>query len=333
MLIVLRIFIVALLFSKQSPNKDQFSVSDFRKELSIKLDILSERKIQKGVDLLNQAYVIEREAIDMIEKLAEDEKLNGILPDYKKSVKKMIETSETYREGFMIIYTVFQEKSVQSGEEMRKMRHYAAGLNKARFYEKKATKAFERSLSIRDLIQLLEKPEHIQYKMAEALELDKLAIRDRGRALQIYQDFPVEYDYGWEDDVTAEEVAAAFKDPAISEPPEDLFVQKVYDFDTAAIAVVQNQIEKPILFRVQIAAHTVQIGDEYIREKIYYGKLPVKEIYEGGWYKYSIGEFDNYKEANNLLKSSRVQKAFVVAYQEGKKLTIKDALAKIKENQ
>jgi hypothetical protein len=310
-------------------NAQLFQPSDYRKDLSIKLEIIDEKRIEKGVKILNEAYVTERQAIKMIEDLKEDEKLDASSDEYKKAIKRFIQASEKYREGHMIIYTVFQENCIKFDEIMRKMQHTASGLNKAKFYERKGARAYDKALSTRDLLMMLEKHDLIQYKMAEALELEKLAIRDRGRAVQIYQDFPVEYDYGWDDDVTPEEVEAAFKDPAISRPPDDLFVQKPVNADT----IVIRPDMAPIIFRVQIAAHTIRIDNKYIAENIYSGTLPVHEIFEDNWYKYSIGEFDNFNDANSLLKQSRVAKAFVVAYQEGKKLSIKDALEQIRENQ
>lgn len=308
----------------------QYKAEDYRRELSVKLSVIDEKRLDKGIKLLNEAYENELQAINIIESLPEDEKLQATHPNYKKAVKKLVQTSEIYREGHMIVYTVFQENCVKFQEEMKKMKHYAAGLNKAKLYERKSSKAYERALSIRDLLLVIEKPELIQYKMAEAVELEKMSIQHRGRALQIYQDFPVEYNYNWDNDITPEEVAAAFKDPAVSRPPDDLFVQ----------SPVKEDIEKPekikegqIIFMVQIAAHTVKMDESYIRENIYFGNLPIKELYDDNWYKYSIGEFDNFNDANALLKSSRVAKSFVVAYQDGKKLTIKSALAKIRANQ
>lgn len=307
----------------------QFQSSDFRKGLSVKLDILDEKRIDKGVEIINNAYKIERGAIDAFESMNENDKPNSTSPEYKKVVKTLLEASEKYREGIMVVYTVFQENCVKRGELMNKQYSYASGLNKAKFYDRKASKAYDRALSIRDLILMFEKPEMIQYKMAEAIELEKLAIRDRGRALQIYQDFPVEYNYGWDDDVTPGQVEAAFKDPAISKPPEDLFVQK----PIAEIQPSTKAKEPPIVFKVQIAAHTSKIDEKYIRENIYGGNLPIIELFEDNWYKYSIGEFDNFNAASTLLKQIQVNKAFVVSYQEGKKLPIKDALAKIRANQ
>lgn len=310
----------------------QFKAEDYRRDLSVVLTVIDEKRLDKGVKILNQAYTNELEAISLIEDLPEDEKIKATHANYKKAVKKLIQTSEVYREGHMLIYTVFQESCVEFQEEMKKMKHYASGLNKAKLYERKSAKAYERSLSIRDLILMIEKPELIQYKMAEAVELEKLSVQHRGRALQIYQDFPVEYNYNWENDLTPEEVAAAFKDPAISRPPDDLFVQSAQKQEETLNNEV-GVIEGPIVFRVQIVAHTIKMDESYIRENIYYGNLPIKEIFDGTWYKYSIGEFDNFRDADALLKGSRVRKSFVVAYQDDKRLTIKAALAKIRENQ
>jgi hypothetical protein len=215
---------VSLLFTTQGFSQP-FSPSDFQKGVALDFSIIDEKRIEKGIKLINEAYEIEKEAILAIEAIAEDEKLKQTVPGYKKAVKRLVQASESYREGFMILYTVFQENSIKFKDTQRKINHYAAGVNKAKFYERKASKAYSRALSIRDLLLEMEKFDLIQYKMAEALELEKLSIRDRGRALQIYQDFPVEYDYSWEDDVTEEQVNAAFKDPAISRPPDDLFVQ------------------------------------------------------------------------------------------------------------
>ncbi len=308
----------------------QFNEEDYRKELSIKISATDGKQLEKGIKVLNDAYERERESINLLESLPEDEKLQATHPNYKKAVKKLIEVSEEYREGHLIVNMVFKENCEKSMEEMKKMRGYSSGLNKAKLYEIKSNKAYQKAVSIRDLVLMLEKPELIQYKMAEAMELEKLAVQHRGRALQIYQDFPVEYDYNWENDLTQEEVEAAFRDPAISRPPDDLFVQKPLTEQPEKGEVV---VEAPIVFRVQIAAHTVKMDESYLRENIYAGDLPIKELYADSWYKYSIGEYNNFRDAEALLKKARVQKAFVVAYQDGKRLTIKSALAKIKENQ
>ncbi len=56
----------------------------------------------------------------------------------------------------------------------------------------------------------------------------------------------------------------------------------------------------------------------------------VKEVYEKGWYKYTVGAFDSYVEAvnfkNSFIKRTKLYTAFIVAYKNGKRVSnINDA--------
>ena len=85
---------------------------------------------------------------------------------------------------------------------------------------------------------------------------------------------------------------------------------------------------KEIIFKVQIAAHTVPLTEEYLRT-IYLGGMQIDMIYEEEWYKYSIGRYKTLEEATETLEICNVKKAFIIAYQEGKKLTIQEALERM----
>jgi len=323
---VMKLFTSILIFTLYSSFifSQDISVTDYRGELNIKIELIDEKKIEKGVETLNEAGKIEREALSILKKIDDTEIAEGTSSDYKKMLKKFIEASLLYGEGHTLIYNVFNENCAKFQLEMKKMNHYAAGLSKAKYYELKGERNLRRATSIREFLLEADKPEWIQYKMHEAFQLEKLAVRNKGRALQIYQDFPVEYNYGWENDVTPEELAKFFKNPLIKLPPEDIFKRK---------PVEEREIPEggEVIFRVQIAAHTVTLTDQYIRT-FYTGQDSVIEVHEGKWFKYQIGSFDNYKSADSLRISCRVPRAFVVAYQEGRKLTIKKALAIIQEN-
>jgi len=59
----------------------------------------------------------------------------------------------------------------------------------------------------------------------------------------------------------------------------------------------------------------------------------VREVYENGWYKYTVGSFDSYVEAvnfkNTFIKRTKLYSAFIVAYKNGKRvLNINDAFKK-----
>ena len=106
---------------------------------------------------------------------------------------------------------------------------------------------------------------------------------------------------------------------------EEEIVEHVYEF------LIEGHLEekvvinpKDIIFRVQIAAHTIQINDDYLKS-IYSGSYKIDEVYEEGWYKYQIGMFKTLEEAEKVLNESQVKKAFVVAYQDGRKLTLHQA--------
>lgn len=303
-----------------------YSVTNYRKELNIKLSPASEKRLEKAVDQLNEASDIEERALAAFESMPEDELLEGVSKNYQKAIKLLIASSELYRNGHGTIHQVFYDNCEKFYAEMRKMNHYASGMQKAKYYRIKGKASYEHSDLLRNIVQESDKPGWIQYKMAEAFENERLAIRDYGRALQIYQDFPVEYQYGWVDDVTAEEVEEAFKDPNINRPPDDLFVQQEND------ELSDTLREPPVVFKVQIAAHTIQMTQDDLRS-IYSGSRHVEESHIDQWYRYTIGEFGDYEEANSVLKESGVKRAFVVAYQEGERLTIKAALQKIRANQ
>lgn len=303
----------------------QITLKQYRGELNIKLEVIDEKRMEKGIKTLNDAVSIENEALAILNSMDDMEIMEGESGKYRKMLKAFMDASATYAEGHEIIYTVYNTNCEKFGDEMKKMNHYASGMNKAKYYEHKGERTIERARSIREILVEADKPEWIQYKMHEAFELEKLAIRDKGRALQIYQDFPVEYNYGWDDDVTMEELARFFHNPVINLPPEEVFKR-----------VPEEERKEPeggkVEFRVQIAAHTVQLTDEYIRT-FYTDDEEILEVREGAWFKYQIGSFDNFEDANRLRIACRVPRAFVVAYQAGKKLTIKQALDILQANQ
>ncbi len=315
---------LAFIFLIKSIAQD-ITITQYRGELNIKLEVIDDKRLEKGVETLNQAAIEEQEALNLLRSMDDQEKNEGLSSTYQKMLKSFLAASALYQEGHGLVYTVFNENCNKFLGEMKKMNHYASGMNKAKYYEHKGERTIARANSIRLVLLEADKPEWVQYKMHEAFELEKLAIRDKGRALQIYQDFPVEYYYGWENDVTPEEVAKFFNNPVINLPPEEVFKR-----------VPPEEKKEPeggnIEFRVQIAAHTVQIENDYIRT-FYTGQDTIRESHEGAWFKYQIGCFDNYSDADSLRISCRVPRAFVVAYQENKKLTIKEALKKIQNIQ
>lgn len=316
---------ILFLFIYSELSAQFFDISQYRGELNIKLEVIDEKRLEKGIEILNEASLVEAEALSMLKNMPDTELIEASSSNYNKMIRKLLEASNSYHDGHVYIYNVFNENCEEFREEMRKMNRYAAGTQKAKYYEYKGESNMNRAALLREVLQEADKPEWMQYKMHESLELEKLAIRNKGRALQIYQDFPVEYNYGWDNDVSPEELAKFYKNDIIKLPPDEVFKKIPEEEQTEPEG---GKVE----FRVQIAAHTVILEEDYIKT-FYTGEDSVKQIKEGKWYKYQIGGSDNFEDANNLRIKCRVPRAFVVAYQNEKKLTIKEALAILQNNQ
>jgi hypothetical protein len=87
-------------------------------------------------------------------------------------------------------------------------------------------------------------------------------------------------------------------------------------------------LEAGIYYRVQLAA-THRIVDPVSNYKKYNLDRPVKIEYHNGWYKYSIGSFPTYSEASNyremIVTKKKISGAFVIAYQNGQRIEVRDA--------
>ncbi len=64
------------------------------------------------------------------------------------------------------------------------------------------------------------------------------------------------------------------------------------------------------MYRAQILATKNSLTDEQVK-KLYKGNESIDVEYVNGWYKYFIGEFESYKEAENFIKTNSIPKAFV----------------------
>ena len=84
---------------------------------------------------------------------------------------------------------------------------------------------------------------------------------------------------------------------------------------------IASTSENNIVFKVQVAADTKALSSEKLH-RIYSGFEKTNRFNEDGWYKYSIGEFKTFNEANELRKSCGVKGAFIIAFQGGKKVNI-----------
>lgn len=310
---------VFLLAISTGKSLSQSTSAVFTAELNIKLDASELKKLERAAELLNDAEVTLQEANNQYTALTDLEKKERVSSAYNGALKKLFESSETFKEAYQLAFSVYHQKNQNFWQKMNRTNHRASGMEKAKYYESSALKNQNRALIRRQQVMESDRYDYSLEIMNDAIEYEKIAVRDQGRALQICVDYPVEYNYGWEDDKSLEEIVKIMKDPIVHEPPSDIFA--TVNKETQ----VDSSVFKEIIFKVQIAAHTIPLSEEYLN-LIYKGDIAIDMIYEEEWYKYSIGRYKTLDEAEATRRESNIKKAFVVAYREGKKISTQEAM-------
>lgn len=79
-------------------------------------------------------------------------------------------------------------------------------------------------------------------------------------------------------------------------------------------------------YKIQLAATKKTLSDERIKQ-IAPRNEPVKSEFKNGWYKYSLSRaFSSYQEAANYKKANGLNEAFIIAYINGKRVSVSEAI-------
>jgi hypothetical protein len=87
----------------------------------------------------------------------------------------------------------------------------------------------------------------------------------------------------------------------------------------------EQRLPAGILFRIQVAASRVPLNMGQLR-RIYSGDYPIEMIKEEGWYKYQFMGVRLYSDAVQLLQHVNTAGAFIVAYDNGIKINLAEAV-------
>lgn len=239
----------------------------------------------------------------------------------------LVQAAQKFLEGNALKYEVYNSNC----KDFFSKHKYdsPSGLENAKKYQKEAVNYINKAQSNRTAAASY-KNEYVKAynRIFEAVSLEIIAVKKEGRALQIYQDWPVHYAYQFDDDIEVDlfnpkTVAAVVKkEPPKTEPPK---VEEVKEVKEVKKTEFEAEPYDPtiIYYQVQIAAHTQPLTMEYLKN-IYIGAIKINEIHEDEWYKYTLGRYKTFEEAAKLLRSINVPKAFVVAYKNGKRVPLKE---------
>jgi hypothetical protein len=198
---------------------------------------------------------------------------------------------------------------------------HPSGLESAKKFQKEAKSYRDSALLNRRVAEnYINQYVQAYNRFYEAISLEIIAAKKEARALQIYRDWPAHYSYDWDEDVETNLFAVK---PVVAE--EKVLENKPDSVKTAPPLVIKDFKDPSVIYySVQIAANTIPFTDAQIRISIYKGPMLIREIWEDGWYKYLIGYFKNVNDAIELLKKIEVEKAFIVVYKDGKRVSLKE---------
>lgn len=290
----------------------------------VQLDKSDQKKIDRANELIKSGQALWSRLINEYNpKNITNYKIDSAY--YVKAYPLLVQAGKNMQEANQMKFEVYRKNCMSFWSKHRY--ESPSGLEKAKSLQKEATVYFQKAqLNWQAATNYVKEYGKSFERYQEAISLEIIAVKKEGRALQLYTDWPIHYDYVWDEDIEkdlftipkpveiAQQVETPKKDTVIQKEPEKKYEPEPYDSTV-------------VYYQVQIVAHTVPLNDSYIRMNIYNGSMPIEMLHEEGWYKYVIGRYRTFEEANNLLKEVKIPKAFVVAYKNHKRVPIREAEA------
>jgi hypothetical protein len=305
-----------------------FCISFTNDSNNLHLDLTSYdvKRVSKAENFIKMGFSTMDEAIQAYEKLPQKPSNNKYDAQYEAKFAqvrtKFNIASNYFLQGTRIAYEIYNSGIEKFWKNRNIKFKYNNGVIEAIHLQKEAKNCYEIAKLMRENITQIQDFEFAITKHNVAYKQEVLALTYSARALKRYQDYPIVYSYQWPSEFTLKEWAVhnknrdSFLDINLSASNKVVNTNTTGDyFDTMAV-------NYQVTYKVQIAAHTKPIPVNELK-KIYSGNKNVKEINEDGWFKYQIGDFKTFTEANNVLEEINLEKAFIAAYNNNRKMSLR----------
>ncbi len=282
--------------------ENQMNVADnYYKELSkyrLQLDNIKERK--KRNKILKKAIKVEN-----------------------KALKNRVESLDSYHEVIVQKYQIYKD-DLQKFLKTAK----AAKLDSAKKWETLAYESFEKAdVKVQIAYHTVNHGDLFNI-YTEAYVLEQIGILYEEQMYGVFLNWPEATMKRIRDEINAlrknEPLNSESEEIIISElnsSKDTVLYKTVVVYDTVK---VQTNIPG-LIYKIQIAASKVPLSITQLR-KIYHADDIINTVIENEWYKYSVGMFDTYREAQKFKINIGVSDAFIVAYKQGKKVEISNKL-------
>jgi len=297
LIIIILLFIVRVSYSQEFSMIDEIKKQlskEEQTELTKAQDLikLGDDLIESGENLMNQSKAFQAVA----------DKATG--SEKKKNQKKATTTSseayskyllgsENYKEANKIVYNLYKKN-------LKILKAQIPDPNKVSQIEEledEASNYYVQGTASRKQAERVEENDK-KYKLlvdGEQLETDAISIQ-----IQAYSIY-----YGWFEPDSNE----------VLETVVDNIVEPKVEIKKDTNLVKTATVEPKIVFRIQIAASTVQLSMSKLRQ-IYPSSEIIYTDIDKDWYKYMVGNYKTYEDAYAYKTKMGVSGAFIVAYKD-----------------
>jgi len=282
-------------FSMIDEIKKQMSAAE-QEELTNTQEIIKEGDdlIESGEKLLLQSETYQKNA-ESLSGSKKKKSLKSAESTKTKAYTKLVEGQVKYEEANKIIYTLYK-KNLKTLKENTQEKDKVSQIEEL---EQEANNYFIQATAARNKAKK-QKENELIYTLAvdaEQLETDAISIQ-----IQAYSIF-----YGWfEPD----------ENEVVENVEDNIKVEEIKISETKKDSVPPVKTAEPkIVFRIQIAASTVQLSMSKL-QLIYPSSELIYADIDGEWYKYLVGNYKSYEAAYTAKSKMGVPGAFIVAYKD-----------------
>ncbi len=318
----------------------------------------ADRKIDKGNQIASKGDPYKQKAEELEKSGAGKSKINR---QKKKAGKKIIKASSYYKEGYTMKYKAYK-KAVQRNISNSTLNNNSDQISKAKDAFKKGSKwrkKSERTNKVIKATELLLMANNIQgdaikhyqkilkndvnTKIAEETRettpADTVIVEETIIAQDSLTSTPAPAPLAIVADTLAQDSTLVSNTPMAADTlasdslmlTSPMIIDSIANDSTNVVAMVETiepeaiitNNEPQVYYTIQIAAERSALPKEKLAQ-IYSGEETIIEHKSDGWFKYSVGKYQSFDDAQNAVTENRIS-GFVVAYQGDERISTRVA--------
>jgi len=298
--------------------KKQLTPSDFRKLELLEKEERAGMKLLSEVDKKYEEISILNQEIDSNkDKKYRERLLKKSKKIEKKAVRNHVESLKILSEAFVKKYEIFRN-------DIKKFHTLPDDkINIVEDLKKQAFESFEKAdLNVQKVFYTVN-PTELFKLFTEAFKHEQLGLLYLEKIYAVilnWQSIPSNSNEEKIEAILLNKPVKIEQTMYLGDIKDSVKISTVLVYDTIQ---VEKLIETQIVYKIQIAASKTQLSIEKLKA-IYNEENLIQYDIVDGWFKYSVGYFSSYQDAQNFKTRIGVPGAFIIAFKNGKRVPIKE---------